>query len=171
VRFAGEGAECTLNGVYHATGDEHVDHRTLVDHASPDCESHETYRGLVDGRGRAVFDGTMVVRRDAQRSSAHQENRNLLLSDDAVVNTKPHLEIDADDVKASHGATVGALDDAQLFYLRSRGIEESEARDMLIFAFVEALLDRIPHEPVARRLGEALLERLPHGDLVREMLT
>jgi len=128
------------------------------------------HRGILDGKGGAVFNGIIKVERDAQKASAHQENRNLLLSDDATVHTKPHLEIDADDISASHGATIGAIDDASLFYLRSRGIGEELARDILTFAFVHELLDRIPHAPVARRLGEALLARMPNGESIRELL-
>ena len=170
VELAGEGAECTLDGVYHVRGDDHVDHQTRIDHAKPHCTSHESYRGVLDGRGHAVFNGIIVVRRDAQRTSAHQENRNLLLSDDAVIHTKPHLEIDADDVKCGHGATIGALDETALFYLRTRGISEDEARDILTFAFVQALLDRIPHAPVRTRLARALLARLPNGDRIEELV-
>jgi Fe-S cluster assembly protein SufD len=171
VELAGEGADCVLDGVYHVTGEEHVDHQTRIVHAVPRCTSNERYRGILDGRARAVFNGIVVVERDAQKTNAHQENRNLLLSDDATINTKPHLEIDADDVKCSHGATIGALDEAALFYLRSRGIGETHARNVLTFAFVEALLDRIPTRSVADRLGSALLDRLPQGDLVRDMLS
>lgn len=170
VSLEGEGADCRLDGVYHVDREEHVDHQTFVDHVAPGGTSNEVYRGIVDGHGSAVFNGIIKVERDAQRSSAHQENRNLLLSDDATVHTKPHLEIDADDISASHGATIGAIDDRSLFYLRSRGIGESLARDILTFAFVHELLDRIPHAPVARRLGEALLERMPNGEAIRELL-
>jgi len=170
VRMAGRGAECTLDGVYHVLDRDHVDHQTFIDHAEPECTSHESYRGILDDHGWAVFNGIIAVRRDAQHSNAHQENRNLLLSDDATVHTKPHLEIDADDVSCSHGATIGAIDEDQLFYLRTRGIEEDEARDILTFAFVRELLDRIPHEPVAHRLAERVLDRLPNGDAIRELV-
>ena len=170
VSLAGQGANCLLDGVYHADGTEHVDHQTFVAHRAVRCASNEVYRGILDGKGGAVFNGIIKVERDAQKASAHQENRNLLLSDDATVHTKPHLEIDADDISASHGATIGAIDDASLFYLRSRGIGEDLARDILTFAFVHELLDRIPHGPVARRLGEALLARMPNGEAIRELL-
>ena len=170
VTLDGEGAECELDGVYLAGRDDHVDHQTLIDHAKPHCTSRESYRGVLDENGEAVFNGIIVVRRDAQQTSAHQENRNLLLSDDAVIHTKPHLEIDADDVKCSHGATIGALDETALFYLRARGIAEEQARDILTFAFVQALLDRIPHEPVRRRLARAVLARLPHGGEIEELV-
>lgn len=170
VLLDGQGAECTLDGVYHVRGTEHVDHQTYVDHAKPHCTSRESYRGVLDDQGHAVFNGIVVVRRDAQRTAAHQENRNLLLSDDAQINTKPHLEIDADDVTCSHGATIGAIDDQAMFYLRSRGIPEDRARAILTFAFVHALLDTIPDEAVRRSLGRALLSRLPHGDVVKELV-
>lgn len=165
----GEGAECRLEGVYHATDREHVDHHTRIDHATPRCASSQVYRGILDGKGRAVFDGTVVVRRHAQHTEAHQENRNLLLSDDAAVNTKPHLEIDADDVKCSHGATIGSLDEAQMFYLTARGIGREQARALLTFAFVRELLERIPHEALRHALGHAVLARLPHGEAIREL--
>lgn len=169
VRFEGPGAEAALDGAYHVDGREHVDHQVLVEHAAPHCTSQVTYRGLLDGRGHAVFNAMGVVKRDAQRSSVHQENRNLLLSDDATIDTKPHLEIDADDISASHGAAVGAVDDASLFYLRSRGIPEPQARDILTFAFVSELLERLPHAPLVDRTSEAVLTRLPHGDVIREL--
>lgn len=170
VRFEGPGAECSLDGAYHVDGTDHVDHQILVEHAAPHCTSHVRYRGLLDGRGHAVFNAIGVVERDAAGSAAHQENRNLLLSDDARVDTKPHLEIDSDDVTASHGSTVGALDDAQLFYLRSRGVPEEQARDVLIYAFVSAILDGVKHAPLAERAREAILARLPHGPAIRELL-
>ncbi|HUH00797.1 MAG TPA: Fe-S cluster assembly protein SufD [Kofleriaceae bacterium] len=171
VLLAGEGAECELDGLYHATGREFVDNHTRVDHAVPHCSSRESYRGIVDGSAHAVFDGTAIVRRDAQRSAAHQENRNLLLSADATVSTKPHLEIDADDIVASHGATVGALDDDQLFYLRTRGIELERARAVLTYGFVQAIVDEVSHPPIAAWLGAALRARLPHGATIEELLS
>ncbi len=171
VLLDGEGAECSLLGVYHAAGRELVDHHTRIDHARPRATSIENYRGIVDGRGQAVFDGTIIVRRDAQHTSAHQENRNLILSDGAGVNTKPHLAIDADDVVCTHGATVGALDEAQLFYLRARGISREQAGAILTFAFLRSVLDSIGWMPVRARLERALLARLPHGDTIRELAT
>lgn len=169
VELAGRGAECALSGAYHAAGRDLVDHHTRVEHAVPNCSSNEEYRGIVDDSGHAVFDATAVVHRDAQGTSAHQENRNLLLSDNAGVNTKPHLEIDADDVVCSHGATVGALDDDSLYYLRARGIGEAQATAMLTYAFVRSVLDAIDCEPVRARLAGLMLERLPHGDTLEEM--
>jgi FeS assembly protein SufD len=170
VKLAAPDARCQLDGVYHAGRGEHVDHYTLIEHQAPRCTSNERYRGIVDGNGHAVFDGTVVVARDAQQTDAHQENRNLLLSDDAVVNTRPHLRIDADDVKCSHGATVGSLDPAQLFYLRARGVGEEVARALLTYAFVRELLDEVSHAPLARLLAAAIRGRLPHGQSLAESL-
>ena len=163
VSLAGAGAECSLDGVYHVDGVDHVDHQTWVEHAAPQGSSRQTYRGVADGRGQAVFNGIVVVRPGAQQTSAHQENRNLLLSEDAVVHTKPHLEIDADDVSCSHGATVGALDEQALFYLRSRGIPESQARDMLVLSFAEAVVERIEHPATREHLRQRLASRFPGG--------
>lgn len=169
IALAGEGASCTMDGVYHVGTGEHVDHHTRVDHEVPRCNSVEEYRGLVDGSGHAVFDGTVFVRRDAQHTSAHQQNHNLLLSDNATAHTKPHLEIDADDVSCSHGATIGALDDAQLFYLRARGVDRDQAEAILTFAFVKGLVDRIRQPAIADRLSRAILARLPQGDTIRDL--
>ncbi len=164
----GKGAQCQLDGAYLVDGEDHVDHHTLVEHQAPHCRSDQTYRGIVAGKGTAVFDGIVVVHRDAQKTEAHQENRNLLLSETATVHTKPHLEIDADDVVCSHGATVGSLDEDQLFYLRARGIPEDLAHSMLTFAFLESIVDRVSHEATRARMREALLARIPHGDDIRE---
>ena len=163
----GKGAECQLDGAYLIDGEDHVDHHTLVKHQAAHCRSAQTYRGIVSGKGTAVFDGIVVVHRDAQKTEAHQENRNLLLSDTATVHTKPHLEIDADDVVCSHGVTVGSLDEDQLFYLRARGIPEDLAHAMLTYAFLESIVDRVSHESTRVRMREALLTRIPHGDDIR----
>ncbi len=165
----GKGAACQLDGAYLVDGDDHVDHHTVVEHQAPNCTSHQKYRGIASGKGIAVFDGLVVVHRDAQKTEAHQENRNLLLSDTATVHTKPHLEIDADDVICSHGATVGSLDEDQLFYLRARGIPEEQALAILTFAFLESIVDGVSDEPTRGRLRDALLARLPHGDDIREL--
>ncbi len=170
VLMDGQGAECTLDGLYLAGDDEHVDHQTFIDHAHAHCTSHEKYKGVVSGSGRAVFDGGITVRRGAQQTDAHQENRNLVLSDRATVNTKPSLVIDADDVKCSHGATVGQLDPAALFYLRARGIGEPEARALLAFAFAREMTERVPLPAVRRELVEAVLARMAEGQqLAREL--
>jgi Fe-S cluster assembly protein SufD len=166
-RLQGKGAECKLDGAYLVEGEDHVDHHTLVEHEASHCRSDQMYRGIASGKGTAVFDGIVVVHRDAQKTEAHQQNHNLLLSDTASVHTKPHLEIDADDVICSHGATIGSLDPDQLFYLRTRGIREDLARAMLTYAFLESIVDRISHEPTRRRMREAVLARIPHGDDIR----
>ncbi len=162
------GAECTLLGAYHADSGERMAHHTVVDHWAANCSSNERYRGIADGNGHAVFDGTAIVRPNAQHSDAHQENRNLLLSDDAVIHTKPHLRIDADDVSCSHGATIGSLDEDQVFYMRARGVDEDRARAVLTYAFVRDIINTIDHAPLAERLALAVRERLPHGDLLED---
>ena len=163
----GKGAECQLDGAYLIDGDDHVDHHTVVEHQAAHCRSTQTYRGIVSGKGTGVFDGIVIVHRDAQKTEAHQENRNLLLSETATIHTKPHLEIDADDVVCSHGATVGSLDQDQLFYLRARGIPEDFANAMLTYAFLESIVDRVSHEPTRARMREALLTRIPHAEEIR----
>lgn len=170
VLLQGQGAECRLDGAYLVDGNDHVDHHTLVEHQAPRCRSNQTYRGIASGHGTAVFDGLVVVHRDAQKTEAHQENRNLLLSDTATVHTKPHLEIDADDVVCSHGVTVGSLDESQLFYLRTRGVPEDLARAMLIYAFIERVVDEVGHEPSRDRLREAVLSRIPEGQTIRGII-
>ena len=161
VVLDGEGAECTLNGLYLAGGKQHIDNHTTIDHASPHCASHELYKGILDGDGRAVFNGKIIVRLDAQKTDAKQSNKALLLSERAQVNTKPQLEIFADDVKCAHGATVGQLDEDALFYLRARGLGREEARRILIQAFATDVLNRVRHKPIQMELGRALLDRLP----------
>ena len=156
----GEGAECTLNGLYLADGDRLVDNHTTIDHAKPHCPSHEIYKGILGGRARAVFNGKIIVRQDAQKTDAKQTNRALLLSDSATINTKPQLEIFADDVKCTHGAAIGQLDDDAIFYLRSRGLTFAQARDLLIHAFAGEILDRVQIEPLKRALETELYEQL-----------
>ncbi len=158
-----QGAQCWLNGLYLGTGRQHIDNHTYVDHAVANGTSREYYKGILDGRSRAVFHGRVLVRQDAQQTDAEQNNQNLLLSKNAEVDTKPQLEIYADDVKCSHGATVGQLDDNAVFYLRSRGISDEQARDLLTYAFANDVLSRIEIEPVRRVLEHALSERLLHG--------
>ncbi|MGD9258394.1 MAG: Fe-S cluster assembly protein SufD, partial [Gammaproteobacteria bacterium] len=162
------GAELRLNGLYTVDGKRHVDNHTRVDHLAPETRSDELYRGIVDDRGRAVFNGKAVVHKDAQRIDAHQSNKNLLLSQQAEVDTKPELEIYADDVKCSHGATVGQLDKNALFYLLSRGIGEEVARKLLTYAFAEVVAARMPLEVVRRRLEKRIAGTLPESDLIRE---
>jgi Fe-S cluster assembly protein SufD len=156
----GDGAECTLNGLYLADGDRLVDNHTIIDHAKPHCSSHEIYKGILGGRARAIFNGKIIVRQDAQKTDAKQTNRALLLTDDASINTKPQLEIFADDVKCTHGAAIGQLDEDALFYLRARGLTLAEARDMLIHAFAGDILDRVRIEPLRRALEAELYAQL-----------
>jgi Fe-S cluster assembly protein SufD len=139
----GEGAEVTLNGLYLADGERLVDNHTSIDHAKAHCPSHEIYKGILGGKARAVFNGKIIVRQDAQKTDAKQTNRALLLTDDASINTKPQLEIFADDVKCTHGAAIGQLDEDALFYLRARGLTYFEARDLLIHAFAGEIIDRV----------------------------
>ena len=145
-----------------------LDNHTRIDHAKPHCASHELYKGVLDGKARGVFNGKILVRQDAQKTDAKQTNQNLLLSDDAIVDTKPQLEIFADDVKCTHGATVGQLDEEAVFYLRSRGIGAEAARSLLTYAFASDVVDRIKVEPVRRELEEILFARLPMGEVDRQ---
>jgi Fe-S cluster assembly protein SufD len=156
VTLEGEGAECSLFGLYEVAGAQHVDHHTLITHASPHCTSRELYKGVLDGRSRAVFDGRIIVRPDAQKTSAFQSNKNLLLSKEALVHTKPQLEIFANDVKCKHGATIGQLDADVLFYLRSRGIGIAEARRLLIHAFASEIIDTVKADAVRSQIGGCL---------------
>jgi Fe-S cluster assembly protein SufD len=159
----GEGGDCTLNGIYVARGRQHVDHHTVIDHAEPHCSSRELYKGILDDKSRAVFNGRIVVRPDAQKTDSQQSNRNLLLSDDALVNTNPQLEIYADDVKCAHGATIGQLDADALFYLRSRGIDEETARTLLIHGFLADMGNSIKIEAVRSGVECILMTSLPQG--------
>jgi Fe-S cluster assembly protein SufD len=161
TRLEATGCEATLNGLYVAADRQHVDHHTSIDHVEARGTSREHYKGVLDGQGRAVFNGKVVVHPGAQKTDAHQSNRNLLLSEGAEVDTKPQLEIYADDVKCTHGATVGALDDEALFYLRSRGIDERRARNMLTFAFADEIVERCAVEPLRERVRALLRARLP----------
>ena len=155
-----EGIDCILNGLYLANGKQLVDHHTVVDHQKPHCSSHEFYHGILDGRSKGVFNGKIFVRKDAQKTDAKQTNKNLLLSDEAMIDTKPQLEIFADDVKCTHGATVGQLDEEAIFYLQSRGIGYSEARQMLTLAFASDIIHRIKIEAVREQLNQFLVRQL-----------
>ncbi|HJU41552.1 MAG TPA: Fe-S cluster assembly protein SufD [Vicinamibacterales bacterium] len=141
VALKGEGADCTMNGVYLADGDRLMDTHSALDHAMPHCTSHELYKGILAGKARAVFNGRIIVRIDAQKTDAKQTNRALLLSDEATINSNPQLEIFADDVKCTHGAAVGQLDEEAMFYLMARGLTRLEARDMMLHAFAGEVLD------------------------------
>ena len=161
ITLDGEGSECSLLGLYGARGKQLVDNLTLVDHAKPHCKSNEFYKGVLDDSSRGIFNGKILVRQDAQKTSAEQANKNLLLSKDATANTRPQLQIYANDVKCTHGATVGQLDAEALFYLRSRGIDETSAKRILSRAFASDILDQMGIETVrksANQLFEGWLE-------------
>lgn len=161
VGLAAEGAACDLDGLYLAGGRQHVDHHTRIDHLKPLGTSREFYKGIIAGAARAVFNGKVIVHADAQGSDAFQSNRNLLLSANAEVDSKPQLEINADDVKCGHGATVGQLDPDQVFYLRSRGIAEAPARALLTEAFAKEAIDRVAETGFRQRLATLVHEQLP----------
>jgi Fe-S cluster assembly protein SufD len=154
-----EGTEATLNGLYIVNGTQHVDNHTAIDHAKPHATSHEVYKGILDGRAQAVFNGKIIVRKDAQKTDSKQTNKNLVLSDEAVINTKPELQILADDVRCTHGATIGQLDAEMMFYLRSRGIGASQARSLLIYAFAQDIVDRIKVQSLRDSLERTLFEK------------
>lgn len=163
IRLGGERAEAHLNGLYLPTGEQHVDSHTCVDHALPHCNSNELYKGVLDGNATGVFNGKVLVRPDAQKTNAFQSNRNVLLSASASINSKPQLEIFADDVKCSHGATIGQLDEDALFYLRARGLGEDRAKALLLYAFASDVLDTIALVPLREHLETRVAERL-HKD-------
>ena len=155
-RLDGPGAECHLYGLYVVSGKQHVDNHTWLDHAVPHCPSWEMYKGLLAGDARAVFNGRIVVREGAQKTDAKQSNKNLLLGDGALVYTRPQLEIYANDVKCTHGATIGRLDEESLFYLRTRGIGKDEAKRVLVRAFAGDLIDKVPVPAIRTYLTGAL---------------
>ena len=163
VRLNAPNIETLMYGLYLTRGDQVVDNHTAIYHDHPNCNSWEVYKGVMDGRSRAVFNGKVLVRPEAQKTDAKQTNRNLLLSDGARVDTKPQLEIFADDVKCTHGATVGRLDDVALFYLRSRGIPETTARTLLTYAFAAEVVEEVALEPVRLELERLVRERLGAG--------
>jgi Fe-S cluster assembly protein SufD len=160
VRLQGEGAECSLDGLYLAAGDEVVDNHTAIDHSHPHATSRELYKGVLGGRAKGVFNGKVIVRPDAQKSDARQTNKNLLLSRHAEIDSKPELQIYADDVKCSHGAAIGQLDADALFYLKSRGIGEAAGRRLLIRGFAAEIVQRVRAETLRGALEAALEERL-----------
>lgn len=162
AELAGQGSECTMNGFYIGNGRQHIDNYTLIDHQVPHCSSRELYKGVLDGRARGIFNGHVIVRQDAQQTDARQMNQNLLLSADAEVDTRPQLEIYADDVKCSHGATIGQLDMDALFYLRARGIDEALAYRLLINAFSAEVIDLMSIAAVKERFRRLVSARLAH---------
>jgi Fe-S cluster assembly protein SufD len=170
INLNAPGAHADLDGAYLPRKRMHLDHHTTVRHVSPDCTSRQSYRGILDEAGRGVFNGRVVVEKDAQHTDAQQSNANLLLSDNAEIDTKPQLEIFADDVKCSHGATVGQLDPAELFYLRSRGLDEAAARALVTFAFAARVLSSLEnHEALYSGLRKALFAHLPGGSVLEDL--
>ena len=159
TKLDGEGAEVWMNGLYMVDGEQHVDHQTRIEHAQPNCASHEVYKGILDGASHGVFNGKVFVHPIAQKTDGKQENNNLLLSDKARIDTKPQLEIFADDVKCTHGATVGKLDALSLFYMKSRGLPAEAARRLLIYAFAADVLERLAIDEVRDALEELTLAR------------
>lgn len=163
VVLDGEEVDCRLNGLYIATGKQHIDNHTAIDHRRPNGKSFEVYKGIVGDRARAVYNGKVFVRQAAQKTDSKQTNKNLLLSDLATVDTKPQLEIFADDVKCTHGATVGQLDETAVFYLTARGISRANAERLLTFGFANDIINRVKLEPVRSELETELLARLERG--------
>jgi Fe-S cluster assembly protein SufD len=159
TKLAGEGLECILNGLYLTRGEQLADHHMIVEHAQPHCASHEYFNGILDDKSKGVFHGRIYVHPIAQKTDAKQTNKNLLLSDDATADTKPQLEIYADDVKCTHGATIGQLNNESIFYLRSRGISPDNARRMLIHAFAGEIIERVKCAPVREELDKLVWER------------
>ena len=167
VQMDHEGAECSVDGLYMVDGSQHTDTHSVIDHKQPHCTSHQLYKGILDGKSRAVFNGKVFVRHGAQQTDARQTNKNLLLSTDARVDTKPQLEIFADDVKCTHGAAVGQIGEDEMFYLQSRGINPALARNILTYGFAEEVIERIKIESIRRELDAAVLNRL-RSDFVLE---
>ena len=147
------GASCVLRGLYSTSGSQHIDNHIDIDHARPSCTSDQYFKGILDGRSKAVFSGRVLVRKDAQKTKAHQSDKNLILSEGARINTKPSLEIYADDIQATHGATAGAVADDAMFYMRSRGIDEDTARRLLVSGFAAEILDTIPLDALREHAG------------------
>jgi len=170
VVLTGEGGESILNGLFMGTSQQHIDNHTRIDHVKPHCTSRELYKGILDGKARGVFNGKIIVHKDAQKTDAVQTNKNLLLSKDASVDTKPQLEIFNNDVKCSHGSTIGRLDEDAIFYLRSRGLGKEAARSLLTYAFASEIVNRIKLDPIRAKLNDALLSWLPHGQRVKEAI-
>ena len=164
------GAHVNLNGLYLPGNRQHVDNHTLIEHKQPHTHSNEHFRGIMNGHSRAVFNGKVIVHEQAQKTEAHQANANLLLSGNAEVDTKPELEIYADDVKCSHGATVGQLDDNMLFYLRSRAVDEVTARSLLTYAFADEIIRDIRFPEIRERLEHSIAGELPDTDLIEEFM-
>jgi len=166
----GEGAHATLHGLYMLRGRQHVDNHLRIEHVKPHCDSREWFRGILDGASRGVFTGRIVVHPGAQKTDAKQSNMNLLLSPDALADSKPQLEIFADDVKCTHGATMGQVDDQAVFYLRSRGLNADAARGLLVYSFADACLTHLAIASLRQHLRRLVVSRLPHSDLLQGAL-
>jgi Fe-S cluster assembly protein SufD len=164
VTFQHEGGSCAVDGLYLIGDEQHTDTHSVIDHRVPHCTSRQLYKGVLDGKSRAVFNGKVYVRHDAQQTDAQQTNKNLLLSEEARVDTKPQLEIFADDVKCTHGAAIGQLNEDELFYLESRGINPALARNMLTYGFAEEVIEKIKIDSVRKELNGVVLNRL-HSEL------
>ena len=164
VELKGRGSHCDLRGVYLADNDNHIDHHTIIEHEKEHCTSNELYKGILSGKSTGVFNGRIHVHDDAQKTDAIQSNQNLLLSDNAIIHTKPELEIYADDVKCTHGATVGQLDEKGIFYLRARGIKRKEAQKMMMRAYVGEVLSGIKNDKARDALLEKIIQNIPDGD-------
>jgi len=164
IELAETGTNCDLNGLYFATNEEHIDHHTTIEHMKNNCTSNEHYKGILGGKAVGVFNGRIHVHPDAQKTDAIQNNQNLLLTDDAIIHTKPELEIYADDVKCTHGATVGQLDEKAMFYLRARGLNNDEARKLLMRAYVGEIIEKINNEKIRNEMMEIVIDKLPKGD-------
>lgn len=161
VALTGQGASLSMEGLFVLSGKQHVDNHTVIDHVAPHCDSIELFKGILDENARGIFDGRIIVEPDAVKTSSRQTNRNLLLSETAVVDSKPSLEIHNDDVKCNHGSTIGQLDEEALFYLRARGISEEDARNLLVYAFASEIVERMKIDVVRENVGRALFSRMP----------
>ena len=164
IELAETGTNCDLNGLYFASNEEHIDHHTTIEHMKNNCTSNEHYKGILGGKAVGVFNGRIHVHPDAQKTDAIQNNQNLLLTDDAIIHTKPELEIYADDVKCTHGATVGQLDEKAMFYLMARGLNRENARMLLMRAYVGEIIEKISDEKIRNEMMEIVIDRLPKGD-------
>jgi len=160
IRLNGENCDAVLNGLSALVDNQHVDNHTLVDHIKPHCESHELYKGIYNDESKGVFSGSIIVRPDAQKTNAIQSNQSILLSDKASIDTKPQLKIWADDVKCTHGATIGQLDENAMFYIRSRGVPKEEARNILVHAFASDVINQVKIEALKEHLEEELIKKL-----------
>lgn len=164
IELLGTGANCDLYGLYFVDGNNHIDHHTTVEHKRENCTSNEHYKGILSGKAVGVFNGRIHVHPKAQKTDAIQNNQNLLLTDDAIIHTKPELEIYADDVKCTHGATIGQLDEKALFYLRTRGLNQEKAQELLMRAYVGEIINHISNEEIRTEMMDIVLDRLPKGD-------